>query len=419
MPPAACLSPPRPASWRWWITALLLLATMLNYMDRQTLASVAKRITDEFQLSQEQYGNIEFAFGWGFAGGSIIFGILADRIAVRWLYPAVLLGWSVMGLLSGVTGGYEALLVCRALLGVFEAGQWPCALRTTQSLLSGGQLTLGNSILQSGASLGAIFTPLILRFMIAGSTEPGAWRPAFMLIGAIGAGWVVVWFSSIGRDDLRPAQSNATVPVSNALWWRSIVRDRRFWALVVMVIAINIIWHIIRAWLTKFLQQGRDYSESDALLISSGFYIATDIGCLLSGATALWLTRRGVGPHGARLRVFAACSAITGLTSVVALLPKGWPLLAVLFIVGGAALGLFPCYYSFTQELGSQHLGKATGVLSAIGWLVSAPLQKYFGRLVDRTQSFDLGISLIGWVPCVALLAMLLLWRREAAPDPT
>ena len=410
---------PRSPSWRWWITVLLLLATMLNYMDRQTLASVAQRISDEFHLSQEQYGNIEFAFGWGFAGGSLLFGMLADRVPVRWLYPAVLLGWSVMGLLSGLTRGYEAMLVCRGLLGVFEAGQWPCALRTTQSIHSGGQLSLGNSILQSGASLGAIFTPLLLRFMVAGSSEPGAWRPAFVLVGAIGSLWIIAWFLAVGPNDLQPAQGRDRVPASNSAWWRGIIRDRRFWALAVMVIALNIVWHIIRAWLTKFLQQGRDYSEADALLVSSGFYIVADIGCLLSGAAALWLSRRCVTPHGARLRVFAACSAITALTMLIALLPKGWSLLALLFVVGGAALGLFPCYYSFTQELGARHVGKATGLLSAIGWLVSAPMQKYFGRLVDRTQSFDLGISLIGWAPGLALVAMLLWWPREEKTGAT
>ena len=119
--------------------------------------------------------------------------------------------------------------------------------------------------------------------------------------------------------------------------------------------------------------------------------------------------------HRARLWVFGACSVITGLTSVVALLPKGWPLLAVLFIVGAAALGLFPCYYSFTQELGARHVGKATGLLSTIGWLVASPLQKYFGKLVDQTHSFDLGISLIGWVPCLAFVTMLLFWRKESS----
>ena len=382
-------------------------------MDRQTLASVAKRITDEFQLSQEQYGDIEFAFGWGFAAGSLVLGILADVISVRWLYPLVLLGWSAMGFLSGVTHGYLPLLACRAMLGFFESGQWPCALRTTQAILSDGQRSLGNSILQSGASLGAIFTPLILRFMIAGQSGAGAWRPAFMLIGALGLVWIAGWLFSTRQEDFAIAPPASPESSTTSLWWREIYRDRRFWALVVMVIAINIIWHIIRAWLTKFLQQGRNYSESDALLISSGFYIATDIGCLLSGAMALWLTRRGRDSHRARLWVFGVCSAITALTSVIGLLPKGGLLLAVLFIVGAAALGLFPCYYSFTQELGARHVGKATGLLSAIGWLVASPLQKYFGRLVDQTHSFDLGISLIGWVPCLALVTMLLFWRKD------
>jgi ACS family hexuronate transporter-like MFS transporter len=169
--------------------------------------------------------------------------------------------------------------------------------------------------------------------------------------------------------------------------------------------------------LTKFLQQGRNYSESDALLISSAFYIATDVGCLLSGAAALWLTRRKLDAHRARLWVFGICSIITGLTSVLVLLPKGYLLLGVLFVIGAAALGLFPCYYSFTQELGARHVGKATGLLSTIGWLVASPLQKYFGKLVDQTHSFDLGISLVGWVPLVALVTMLLFWRSETKPD--
>jgi ACS family hexuronate transporter-like MFS transporter len=408
---------PRAASWKWWITGLLLLATTLNYMDRQTLASVAKRITDEFQLSQEQYGDIEFAFGWGFAAGSLVLGILADMISVRWLYPLVLMGWSVMGFLSGATHGYGSLLVCRALLGFFESGQWPCALRTTQAILSDGQRSMGNSILQSGASLGAIFTPLLLRFMLAGQSGAGAWRPAFMWIGALGLVWIALWFACLRPADLAHRPTATTERLGTGTWWGEIYRDRRFWALVVMVIAINIIWHIIRAWLTKFLQQGRNYSEADALLISSGFYVATDVGCLISGAVAMYLTRRSGNPHQARLWVFGGCSVVTALTSVLGWLPKGGLLLAVLLIIGAAALGLFPCYYSFTQELGARHVGKATGLLSAIGWLVASPLQKYFGRLVDQTHSFDLGISLIGWVPFVALVAMLVLWRRQPAPE--
>src|SRR5882724_8868441 len=90
-------SSPRSASWKWWACGLLLCASAINYMDRQTLTNAAVRITHQFQLSQEQYGNLELGFGWALAVGSLLFGFLADRFPVRWVYPAALLLWSAMG----------------------------------------------------------------------------------------------------------------------------------------------------------------------------------------------------------------------------------------------------------------------------------------------------------------------------------
>jgi MFS family permease len=86
-------APARPASWKWWICGLLLLASAINYMDRQTLANAAVRITTQFHLNQEQYGNLEWVFGWAFAAGSVLFGVMADRWSVRWVYPVVLVLW--------------------------------------------------------------------------------------------------------------------------------------------------------------------------------------------------------------------------------------------------------------------------------------------------------------------------------------
>src|SRR6185295_1825622 len=102
-PPAASARPP---SWKWWICGLLLCASAINYMDRQTLANAAVRITQQFQLSKEQYGDLEFGFGWAFAAGSLVFGLLADRFPVRWVYPAALLLWSVMGFATGLVTSY-------------------------------------------------------------------------------------------------------------------------------------------------------------------------------------------------------------------------------------------------------------------------------------------------------------------------
>src|SRR5688572_10244114 len=130
---------PRSDAWKWWICGLLLLATTINYMDRQTLAVVGLRITNELKLTEEQFGELELAFGWAFAVGATFFGVLADRTSVRWVYPAVLFAWSLMGFLTGWAEGFWGFLICRTLLGFFEAGHWPCALKTTQRLLPPGQ----------------------------------------------------------------------------------------------------------------------------------------------------------------------------------------------------------------------------------------------------------------------------------------
>ena len=86
----------RPASWQWWVSGLLLLATMINYMDRQTLSNLAVRIQQQFALTNEQYGDLELVFGVAFAVGSLFFGIRDVRLSVGWLYPCILVGWSVV-----------------------------------------------------------------------------------------------------------------------------------------------------------------------------------------------------------------------------------------------------------------------------------------------------------------------------------
>src|SRR5437879_5860940 len=404
----------RSGSWKWWVCGLLLLATTINYMDRQTLANAAVRITDEFQLSKEQYGDLELNFGWAFAVGSLIFGFIADRVSVRWLYPAVLFAWSLMGFLSAHTTDLKELLVCRTLLGLFEAGHWPCALKTTHLLLSPQDRTMGNSVLQSGASIGAIITPLVMRFMMTDAT--GSWRLPFQVVGAFGILWVVAWFASIRPRDLSGMpQSNGSPSATGTDWeslWRA-VSSRRFVVALIIIFCIHTTWQLLRVWLPMFLQKGRSYSESDALFFNSAYFVATDIGCIAAGAVSLWLARHGLTPHAAKCRVFLACSLLTALSVLVAALPKGWPLLAALLIVGAGALGLYPCYYSFVQEVSSQHIGKITGLLATLVWAISSPVHKYFGRHVDQTQSFDLGIAVVGLTPLVGYLALRLFWGQS------
>ena len=408
------MPPTRPHFWKWYVCGLLLLATTINYMDRVTLANASVRVTKEFGLSEEQYGNLELVFGWAFAAGSLLFGFLADRLKIYWLYPVVLAGWSIMGMISGWTSSYTELLMCRLCLGFFEAGHWPCALKTTFALLDEKDRTMGNSVLQSGASIGAIITPQIMKALM--TDDIGSWRGAFVIVGAVGLGWVVVWFISMRPREIETAPLSEKAsggPGSLAL-----ILSRRFWALALLITGTQTVWHIYRVWMMKFLQTGRGYSEAAALNFQSAYYIATDVGCILAGVISIWLAKRGLDAHGARRRVYATACLLTSLSVFIPWLPQGWLLLGVLLVIGGGALALFPCYYSFVQEISVTHVGRVTGLLSMWVWAVTSPLHTLFGWIADQTGSYDKGLVIAGLAPWLGVIAMKLLWdRRKAVPN--
>ena len=98
---ATSIAEPRASLRAWGICGLMLVATMLNYMDRQALAQQATEISRDLSLNNEDYGRVEAAFGLAFAVGGIVTGLIADRVSPRWLYPVVLSGWSAVGFATG------------------------------------------------------------------------------------------------------------------------------------------------------------------------------------------------------------------------------------------------------------------------------------------------------------------------------
>jgi ACS family hexuronate transporter-like MFS transporter len=415
------------------LCGLLLCATMINYMDRTALSALAPRISSEFNLDNEHYGALEFGFGIAFAVGSLAFGFLADAVSVRWLYPAVLIAWSGMGVLTGFADSYRDLLLCRIFLGFFEAGHWPCAMQTIRRSLSEEDRGLGNSVLQSGASIGAILTPIIIGWMIPLaadgqlSTEPGLWRKPFFVFGAVGFLWVVGWLSTVRRRDLQAPSApagEATVTLRADL--ARLLKSSRFWTLVMVVIAINTSWQIFRAWLPKILQDGRGYSEKKVLDFIPLYYIATDIGCIAAGLGTKWLASRGHAVFDSRRITYTVCALVCASIIAVPWTSSG-PLLFTLWLIAGAgALGVFPCYYSFVQGLSERHPAKVFGILSCTAWIATSPMHWLLGVLVDSMikagveRPFDRVMVVVGVLPLLAAIPLWLLWRDlpPATDDP-
>ena len=436
--------PARSATWKWFVCGLLFLATMIMYMDRQTLAFTIKRIKNELSLTSQQYGRVEKGFGLAFAVGALAIGILADRVSIRWLYPTVLVGWSLAGIATAYGAeigshlvsffpwlidpaattheratqeAYFGIMVCRVVLGFFEAGHWPCALITTQRLLSREDRSLGNSVLQSGASIGAVLTPAIVWMLL--TDQPGSWRSPFVIVGIAGMLWVLPWLGMVGASrELAGAQHNSAA--AGPSFWVSLQellapdRLRMLAILLAVVIPINITWQYFRAWMPLYLQEEHGVSEGRTFWFGVAFYLVADVGCLAVGAAVKLLTLRGWSTHAARAATFFACSALTSLSVAAALLPPKSPAAALplLLFISFGALGLFPTFYALSQDVSQRHQGLVTGMLGFSTWVVTSFMQEWFGTRIDATKSYADGLIWAGLVP-LAACAALLFWRRE------
>jgi ACS family hexuronate transporter-like MFS transporter len=330
---------------------------------------------------------------------------MADRFAVHRVYAAVLALWSLAGMATGWAQDYSGLLLFRGLLGFFEAGHWPCAVRITRALLDERQRSMGNGLLQSGATFGAIITPLVLPLLLgAGSVGvAGAWRPPFFWLGGVGLLWLIPWFLMVRSGDLRSGAESVAAAGPSATPFLKVLCSGRMFAVILVVACINTTWQVLRAWLPMFLQKGRGYSETEALHFNSAFFVAADVGCLAAGALAVVLARRGSTPSGARFLVFFGCALLCCGTVAVPWLGRGPWLMAVLLAIAAGALGVFPLYHTFTQDLSEHHQGKITGAAGVAAWILPAKAQLLFGISADRFGTMDPGLVAAGLLPLLAL----------------
>lgn len=412
----------RSSRWAWTLCCVLLASTLLNYANRSAFTQNATPVSDELGLSKTQWGEIESWFSIGFACGGLLFGILADVINVRWLFPAVVILWSMAGAATGFAKTAEQLAWCRLLLAVFEAGHWPCALRTSQRTFKPAVRTMANSLLQSGASIGAILTPQLVALIHL--IDPSAWRWSLYLAAGLALPWAIVWLAMVRSADVnRPViQTDETAAgagqdqvLQEQPLWR-IFLSRRWWLLLAVVSCINVVWHFMRVWLPVWLEQERGYSHQFMQHFTSAYYGATFVGAMLAGWATATLARRGWNVHTSRMMVFFVCAVLSAAIIPAAFLPQGTLLLTLLLLVGFGSLGLFPIFYSLNQELSARHQGKVGGTLGFTTWGLLFFFQAWVGRMLDEQPQLKPAIvTIVGLGPLIAWGLLVALWgKRES-----
>lgn len=397
---------------RWFICLFVFFATVLNYMDRQTLGIVGPLVEKEFHLDNAQLGILFSAFYISYGCSVAVIGELLDRIAVRVGFALILAWWSLATVLTGLSRTFTQLLGFRVALGAGEAGLWPGTARLVSMYLPPQERTLGNSIYMGGGSLGLVLVQPIVVWL---SLRYG-WRAGFVVIGSLSTIWIAAWlwwFRPHNIGDLQRYDDIAVAP-GPVSWWE-IVRLPRFWGLLVASLFGNACLYFLMNWIPTFLVQDRHFAFNmtlgSALVLP---YLGLDLGYLVSGFLVLRIARRGVPVTRVR-RVVVAGSATLMAASMIAVPLVGSNSTSLLLLFTGALgmAGWNSNYLCFVEELSPQKVAAVAGVVGSAGAFAGALSLWLVGVISQVVGNFTLVFAVIGVMIWVASLGLLL------TPEPS
>jgi MFS transporter, ACS family, hexuronate transporter len=175
---------------RWLVLGLLLLITIINVIDRQTVSVLAPLIRASLHLSNAQYGRIVAAFQFGMMTGEFPMGWLMDRWGVRFGLLGAVLWWSAATGTQTLTKSGPQLGLTRFWMGTGECGNYSGGLKAIFGAFAPGERTLAIGIFNSGSMIGSTIAPPLIVFL----AQRYSFRAAFLVPALLGVLWVPFWF---------------------------------------------------------------------------------------------------------------------------------------------------------------------------------------------------------------------------------
>jgi MFS transporter, Spinster family, sphingosine-1-phosphate transporter len=183
----------------------LTLLNVMNFVDRQLLASFANFIVPDLGLTNTQFGLLTGLFFIVFYSAMGLFmGALADMVNRTRLIAFGLAAWSLLTAVSGAARGFWTLAAPRMLIGVGESIMTPTAMSLLADRFPASRLGFAAGIYYMGVPIGVGASLLIVGYL-----GPAiGWRNCFYVLGAIGLLLAVVMLfmkETPRRHQLAPA----------------------------------------------------------------------------------------------------------------------------------------------------------------------------------------------------------------------
>jgi ACS family hexuronate transporter-like MFS transporter len=393
---------------------MLFAASVICYLDRQTLSLVAPLVTKELRLNDEQLGQILAAFLTAYTFGQLAAGRLFDLIGSRIGFALSIGVWSLANTLTSLVGGFWGLASCRFVLGLGESGNFPGGARVITEWFPPEERAFAGGFFASGASIGVIVAgPVVVTI-----ADRWGWRTAFAVPGLLGFLWLAGWWCLYRPPGT--VVSSGAVTLETPLRWRDLLRLRQVWALALARFLEESAFWVWLFWSPKYLNATHGLSVLRTGWLLTVPYVALDLGYLGGGFISSRLVHVGWSSQGSK-RMVMIVAAFLMLGSIPAALSFDVTTFISLISLCYAGHGAWytNAFAVHADVVPTSQVASFYGISALGGGLGGIAANLLTGILLERHHSYTPIFLAAGIAPVLSTIVWVLLGRpRNLAAGP-
>ena len=405
---------------------LLVIAGLINYLDRSTLSIANHSIREDMNLSATQMGALLSAFSLPYAFAQLPMGVLLDKFGARVMLGFGMMIWSVAQVAGGLVQSLNQFYLARLLLGVGEAPQFPAGAKVFSdwwAVHERGRPT-GISVASSTVAP-AIAPPLLTGLMLA-----FGWRGMFIIMGVLGVLAAVAWYiayrdrreTTLTPEEIDYLEGDGVKSDDRQMTgaeWRGLFKERTAWGLIFGFMGVIYMVWLYLTWLPSYLSDERGLTLAKVGWVAAIPYIFGTFGQLGSGVIADKLLAMGQTPINSRKwpicigLVFAAAFTIPAAYTPSLFLAMTY-ISAAMFFINLASGGS----WALVSVAAPRRLVASLGSLQNFGGYLGGSVAPILtGVIVDRTGSF-VNALLVAAAVAVAGALFYLFVVKDPITDP-
>jgi ACS family D-galactonate transporter-like MFS transporter len=362
---------------RWRLIVLLLIANMINYIDRVNLSFAAPHFMQLLNIGPGEMGIVLSAFLWTYFLLQVPSGIALDRWGVRYVFGGAAVLWGAATMLTATITSAGSLLFWRVLLGVGEAPSAPAGTKVLAQWLPDQERGFAGSVNIAGVPLGVfVGSPLISWLLTSYS-----WQMVFIVTGLLailwGLGWMAYYHLPTQHAGANDTERNHIL-ANNARLNRNDVPEQASWgqlltnrnvlglALGHATLLFNLYFFI--TWLPTYLIE-----QHHMTMIHTGIYGSIPwffglLGALIGGSASDRLVRRGWPLMRAR-KAFLGLGMILSMGALLSVFTTttGWTVFWLSVAVFGLILTNSVVWAANAEIAPLMQGGRVAGIQNGIG----------------------------------------------------